>query len=316
LLGTPVQRTKQAEGAGEVGRVCLTEAAHELARDQFKFEPGSPGHLLVVDDLTSEGLGEYEISPTSRRMASSVLMDRSVVGLVAEIEKRVQAVEPVASYLPRPILNLVVESAARRTIPPTVVDATLVMVNLIGLSESADQARPDEVDNLLATFARAFALINAAAESRGGVLKNITYHLAGSDMLIYFGVPNAHVDDSLRAASAALAIRDLIARLPPPTVGGREVALECQIGLARGPVFAAEIGEPRGRREFNVLGDSVNTAARLMGRAVGNRILITETIQREIAARFHCQSLGPMRLKGKAAPAPIFALREATDSKG
>jgi len=85
--------------------------------------------------------------------------------------------------------------------------------------------------------------------------------------------------------------------------------------MARGPVFGAEIGEPRGRREFNVLGDSVNTAARLMGRAVGNRILITEAIQREIAARFNCQSLGPMRLKGKAAPTPVFALREAVDQR-
>ena len=315
LLGTPVQRTKQAEGAGEVGRVCLTEAAHELARDQFNFEPGHPGHVLVVDDLTPKSLGEYEISPTSRRMASAVLLDRSVEALVGEIEKAVKSVEPLASYLPRPILTLVVESAARRSIPPVFLEATVVMVNLIGLSESADHVRPDEVDALLNTFARAFALINAAAEARGGVLKNITYHLAGSDMLIYFGVPNAHIDDSLRAASAALAIRDIVARLPPPSVGRREVALECQIGMARGPVFAAEIGEPRGRREFNVLGDSVNTAARLMGRAVGNRILITEAIQREIAARFNCQSLGPMRLKGKAAPTPVFALREAVDQR-
>jgi adenylate cyclase len=78
--------------------------------------------------------------------------------------------------------------------------------------------------------------------------------------------------------------------------------------MARGPVFAAEIGEPRGRREFNILGDTVNTAARLMGKAVGNRILMTEAVYEAISDRFDCESLGSMPLKGKSKRLPIFAL--------
>ena len=79
--------------------------------------------------------------------------------------------------------------------------------------------------------------------------------------------------------------------------------------MAQGSVFAAEIGEPRGRREFNILGDKVNTAARLMGRALGNRIVLTEEVHQEIAKHFDCESLGPMRLKGKAKPSTVYALR-------
>jgi class 3 adenylate cyclase len=78
--------------------------------------------------------------------------------------------------------------------------------------------------------------------------------------------------------------------------------------MACGPVFAAEIGEPRGRREFNVLGDTVNTAARLMGRAVGNRILVTEQVCGQLRDKFRCESLGAMPLKGKAAPVKVFSL--------
>jgi class 3 adenylate cyclase len=79
--------------------------------------------------------------------------------------------------------------------------------------------------------------------------------------------------------------------------------------MARGAVFSAEIGEPRGRREFNVLGDTVNTAARLMSKAGRNQILMTEAVYSEVRERMDCEALGAIPLKGKSAPVPIYALR-------
>jgi class 3 adenylate cyclase len=315
LLGATVQTAKRTEGAGEVGRVCLTETAHERVREQFRFGPGQPGYMLVVDDLTDEQLGSYDITPATRRQAQALLFDRSVPALVNSIEELVARVEPVSSFLPTPILNLLVESAARRQITPDFPEPTVIFVNLIGLPESVDVASPGEEEQIVTSFSRAFALINAAVEARGGILKKITYHLAGSDMMIYFGAPNAHTNDPVRAAGAALAIREAILGITPPTVGGKEVQIACQIGIARGPVFVAEVGEPRGRREFNVIGDTVNTAARLMGRAIGNRILMTEAVYKEIDHRYECQSLGAMPLKGKAKPMPVYALKGVMESK-
>jgi class 3 adenylate cyclase len=311
LLGSAVQTAKRSEGAGEKGRVNLTEAALERVKNDFRFEPGKPGHWLVVDDLSDDQLGEYDIATSSRRPPSMVLMDRSVEGLTAAIENAVNLVEPLACYLPDPVLNLVVESAARRRIVPDFPRPTVMFVNLIGLPESIDSAQPDEAEAVIASFSRVFAMINAAVETRGGVLKKVTYHTAGSDIVIYFGAPTAHTNDNARAAAAALAIRDIITSLVPPTVGGKQVTVECQIGLNQGNTFAAEIGEPRGRREFNVLGDTVNTAARLMSRAVGNRILLSDVVYQDIVSRFKCDSLGKFPLKGKAQPLPMYALKSA-----
>jgi class 3 adenylate cyclase len=242
-----------------------------------------------------------------------MLFDRSVEGLVAEIEKSVKTVEPLASYLPMPILNLLVESAARRQIQPTFPELTVLFVNLIGLPEAVDRAQPGEETEIVSVFSRVFALINAAVEARGGVLKNVTYHLAGSDMLIYFGVPNAHTDDSVRAANVALAVLDIVNGLTSPTIGDQQVVFSCQIGMARGPVFAAEVGEPRGRREFNILGDAVNTAARLMARADKNQILVTEAVYNQIAYHFNCELLGTVALKGKSSPLLVYALHSLAD---
>jgi class 3 adenylate cyclase len=249
-----------------------------------------------------------------RRSLGGLLLDRSIPALLTEIERTLTSVEPLASYLPAPILNLLVETAARRRIPPEFPEPTIMFVNLLGLSEAFERAQPEEHATIVATFSRAMALINAAVETRGGVLRKITYHLAGSDMMIYFGVPNAHTNDVERAASAALAIREALQNLAPPQVGGEALPLTCQIGLAQGPVFAAEIGEPRGRREFNILSDTVNTAARLMSKAAKGQVLISEAVYQHAQRRFECAPLGALALKGKAAPVPIYALARAHEA--
>jgi class 3 adenylate cyclase len=220
----------------------------------------------------------------------------------------IESVEALACFLPAPVLNLLVESAADRHIAPDFTSPTVVFVNFIGLPETVDRALPGEENKVVNSFSRAFAAINAAVEKRGGVLKKITYHLSGSDIVIYFGVPNAHTNDSVRAVQAALAIREVITSLKPPTVGNVMPQISCKIGIARGPAFAAEIGELRGRREFNVLGDTINTAARLMNRAEANQIQLTGAVYESLGGLFRCDSLGSASLKGKSAAIPIYAL--------
>ncbi|WP_341738307.1 adenylate/guanylate cyclase domain-containing protein [Microcoleus sp. CAWBG640] len=316
LLGHSVQQAKQAEGSGTVGRVCLTTTSSLCLAEQFRFEPGAAGYFLVVDDLTEDLLGEYDITLTRRRMPSSVLLDRSISGLVSEIQEALNRVEPLASYIPKPILRLLVENANRRKIPPDFPEPTVMFVNLVGLPESIDKASPEEEVALILGCSRVFASIDAVVSAKGGVLQKVTAHLNGSDMLIYFGVPDAHRDDACRAASAALAIREIITTLHPPIIGSQPVKVSCQIGLYQGPVFAAEVGEPRGRREFNVLGDTVNTAARLMSKAGENEILIGERVFEAIGLEFNCEALGAVALKGKSALTPIFALHGSQVENG
>jgi class 3 adenylate cyclase len=305
LLGSTVHRAKLTEGAGQVGRVCLTEPAYKKVADQFRFEPWSGNYTLVIDDLSEEQLGEYDILLSRRRLGSPVLIDRSVEGLIVEIRNELKVIEPLASYLPMPILNLLVESAAQRQVPPDFMQATVLFVNLIGLAETIKDAPTGQEAALIECFSHIFAPINAVIEARGGVLKKVTYHLVGSDMMIYFGPPTGHSDDPIRAANAALAIRDIITGAHAEG----QTPFKCKLGLSCGTAFAAEIGDPRGRREFNVLSDTVNTAARLMGKAAANQVLLTKPVYDRIAQHFDCVSLGSAALKGKGAPVPLFALQ-------
>jgi class 3 adenylate cyclase len=313
LMGSTVQRTKRAEGAGSTGRVSLTpEAYQRLGDDPYPYEHGREGHFLLLPKL-DEDVDDYEIT-VFKRSSKVLSIERSTDGLSDDISDIVSRVDALASYLPTAVLKLIVENAARRQIPPDFASPTILFINLAGIPQAADEAAEGEEKELVAAFSRLFALINAAVESRGGVLKRVTYHLYGSDMMVVFGVPLSHTDDPQRAASAALAIREIITHSPPVMVGGRLVDVHCQIGMALGAVFAAEIGDRRGRREFNVLGDAVNTAARLMGKADPNTILVTETLYQAIQPQFHCDFLGEIQLKGKQASTPLYSLLSAVEA--
>ncbi len=316
LLGSAVQEAKLAEGAGQVERVCLSEAAFERVKKDFSFDDhqsknGERQYKLVLDDLDKE-LGEYELSSlTRRRLSNPFLLDRSVAGLVTEITKLLDSLEMLACFLPSPVLNLLVESAVRRHVTPDFPTPTVVFVNLVGLTELVDRASSDEeLKSINGLLSETVARINATVEAKGGVLKKVTYHISGSDMVIYFGVLNAHTDDQIRAASVALEIRDIIQSIKVPPTGGRAMEASCQIGINFGAAFSAEVGEPNGRREFNLLGDTVNVAARLMDRAEINQILMSQSVYEKVKDTFASEALGAVSLKGKGAPMPLFALTE------
>lgn len=237
-----------------------------------------------------------------------MLLDRSVESLVNEIGGAVARIAPLACFMPAPILNLLVESVAQRQLVPDFPTPTIVFINLLGLPESVDVATPDEVAQVVAHFSQTFSLIHAAVRSRSGILQKVTYHSVGSDMLLCFGALGSDPTDRVRAAETALAVREIVEQVPTQTVGGHLIGVSCRIGIAQGAVFAGEIGEPRGRREFNLLGDPVNTAARLMSRAASNQILLSENVQQAIAPHFRCQAIGELSLKGKAASMAVFEL--------
>ncbi len=317
LLGQDVQKAKLTESKGRNERVNLSPSAYERVIEQFRFEQGEiiesgkdkdKYYMLVEDDLKDEELGEYEITPVGRRMASGALMDRDKQAVLREITELINSIEPMASFIPSPVLSLLVESAAQRKIDPDFPQPTIMFVNFVGLPEAADRALPGEETKLAVSFSKAFSLINAAVESRGGMLKKVTYHLSGSDIVIYFGVPTAHTNDEMRAASAAVAIREIVMNIKPPTIGNFQPEIYCLIGINSGPAFVAEVGDPRGRREYNVLGDTVNTTARLMSHAQKNQIIISESAQKVIESKYECKSLGEVSLKGKNAPMPLYEL--------
>ncbi len=309
IIGNTVKDSKIAEGRAQENRVCLTAAAHKAVGDMFRVEPGDNGHVMVVDDLSDAELGDCEVTVSRRRrQASLMLLDYSDEGIVEGIKEALELVEPKACYVPGSILTLLVENTDQGTIAPKFVDLCVVFVTLLGLGEAADDAKPGEEEIIARAYSHIFTLINGLVEAENGVLKKVTYHPNGSDIVIFFGTPMGHIDDCIRAAGVALDIRQTIAEFEPLTIGGQTVRIGSQTGIACGPVFVAEIGATKGRREYNALGDTMNTAARLMAKSDCDQIMMTNGVHDQVSSRYNCRQLGDMSFKGKAAKLPVFEL--------
>jgi class 3 adenylate cyclase len=308
LLGDALLSAKKTEGKGKNGRVCISPTTLERIEDDYRIELTDEGYGLIVDDFSEEDLGDYDIVVPKSRMASMVLFDHSREGLLHSIGEAVDKLEPLASYIPHPILRLLVENASSRGLPPDFPQPTLLFINLLGLPEDLAEIDPENLDELVTVFSRLISVINAEIEAQGGVMKKVTYHHAGPDIMAFFGAPVAHTNDIERAIRAAKEIQTLVKRVEPIVIGDQTYKVQSHIGLNQGQAFAAEIGDRQGRREFNVLGNTVNTAARLMDFAEANQIILSESIYKGISDQFETIQHDDVQLKGRSQTLTLWEL--------
>lgn len=309
LLGKDVLEAKHAESRGKIGKVCLTPNAYEIVKDQYRFQEAEDGYYLIEDDLDEEELGDYDILPSRSRMAKLVLVDNSRDGLLEAIGDAITLLEPLASFIPRPVLKMLVENAHKRGgLPPEFPEATILFINLLGLPEDLETIGETGQQELVSEFSRLVSVINAEIESRGGVMKKVTYHHAGPDIMSFFGAPNSHTNDSARAIETAREIQKFVKRMGGVKINDQLYNIQAHIGLNRGKVFAAEVGERQGRREFNVLGNPVNTAARLMDYADANQIIMSESVHNDLRDEFPTKTHENVQLKGRSQKINLYEL--------
>ncbi|MCW2544693.1 MAG: adenylate/guanylate cyclase protein, partial [Frankiales bacterium] len=158
-----------------------------------------------------------------------------------------------------------------------------------------------------AESAPAHAVVTALNELYDLVVPVVTSHgghanrFLGDGLLAVFGAPDRHADHAVRAVQAACAITDLLRQTEGLRVG---------IGINSGPVVVGTIGGG-GRRDFTVIGDTVNTAARAEGatRTTGDELLITEATYRALDEHLRAgfAERPHVPLKGKTAAIRLYA---------
>jgi class 3 adenylate cyclase len=126
----------------------------------------------------------------------------------------------------------------------------------------------------------------------------------GDGLLAVFGAPERRADHASRAVAAAREIARLVR-------DGRGGPLRVGVGVNSGRVVVGTIGGG-GRRDFTVIGDPVNTAARVEAatRLTGDEILITEATLRALGPHDDDFEERPaIPLRGKAATVRLYAPR-------
>lgn len=128
----------------------------------------------------------------------------------------------------------------------------------------------------------------------GGHLRQVATGDGGSLLVVFFGAPISHEDDEERAVRCCLELLQVL--------GGPSRA-----AVTSGSVYCGAIGAAL-RREYAVIGDSVNLAARLVQAAVPGQLLIDHPTHERVRGTVVLDGLEPVEVKGKAGRIGIWAV--------
>ena len=175
---------------------------------------------------------------------------------------------------------------------------TVMFADLSGFTELSERTDPEEIRSMVD---RCMGEMCEIVDRFGGSVDKII----GDAVMAVFGAPIAHEDDAERAVRAALEIQRR-ARERADDFGG----LCVRIGVNTGEVIFAPVG-PHGRRELTVIGDAVNTAARLQAAAPPEGVLVGAETETASARAIAYEAVEPIIAKGKQAPLPAWLARAA-----
>src|SRR5438093_1455819 len=167
---------------------------------------------------------------------------------------------------------------------------TVLFCDVTGSTELGESLDPETLRALLARY---FTRMKAIVERHGGTVEKFI----GDAVMAVFGVPVVHEDDALRAARAAVEMRDA---LP-------ELGLQGRIGVMTGEVVT-------GTEERLATGDALNVAARLEQAAEPGEVLIGAPTLALAGAAAEVEPVEPLELKGKVEPVAAYRLLHVHDA--
>jgi adenylate cyclase len=171
-----------------------------------------------------------------------------------------------------------------------------------GFTPMSEKMSPDEIASLLTEY---FTEMVEIVFENGGTLDKFM----GDAIMALWGAPITYEDDADRAMRAAIEQQRTVAALNEKwATEGRQHQVQIGIGINFGEVFAGNIGSDR-RLEYTVIGDAVNTAARLCSKAGGGEILVSEPFYRELKSPPEVEALEPLDLRGKTQAVPVYRLK-------
>jgi class 3 adenylate cyclase len=128
----------------------------------------------------------------------------------------------------------------------------------------------------------------------------IVDNLLGDAIMALFNVPIKHDDHVLRAVGAAVRIQEGVGHINAKLGDG--FLLGVGIGIATGTM-----GSPN-CSDYTMVGDSINIASRLQGKAATGEILVTEEAYKQISTAFPDASRAEYLLKGISRPIAAYRL--------
>ena len=248
-------------------------------------------------------LGDLEI--TVRKAMANIAKLR-------EMDRLRKAAERARNNLARYFSPNVVELLAAQDEPLGIVRRETVGVlfaDIVGFTGMAETMTPEAVLALLREF---HARMTAQIFACGGTVDKYI----GDAIVAVFGVPTASSSDAANALACATRMIDALERWNEDRERAAEPRLAMGIGVNYGPAVLGDVGS-KYSMSFTVIGDTVNTAARLqtLTRTLGTPLVVgdpliaaVKALSPEISAKLmeQMEDHGEHDLRGRTGPVRIW----------
>lgn len=287
VSGSSLHRTLAAETLSVKGEVLVTPPLYQYLQNfpDFKFEEIERESKLfyrLQDAATLPAKSFYGYSwPNLTKIQSTLdLLGRFVPDLV---RKRIE-------------INL---KQQRTQLESEHRQVTCFFLGVLNPENERDYSRHLQALNQL------FLLLTNLAEQYRGSIARLDANAQGERFLLLFGAPIANEDDATRALLCALRLFQEKALL--------RNKLRCHIGITTGPVFSTEVGS-YWRKEYTIMGSSINLAARLTAKAPPDQIWL-DTATYEAADKSLLKKVSTQKLdfKGFAEPVSVYVLEAQSE---
>ena len=188
---------------------------------------------------------------------------------------------------------------------PEVREVTVLFADISGFTSMSEKMSPSAVALLLNDYLS--RMTDVIFKYEGTLDKYI-----GDAIMAVFGAPLDMPDHAQRAIRTALEMQERLAEWNAERKEGP--AFRVRIGINSGKAVAGEIGSVN-KKEYTVLGDTVNTASRLeTSVAKPGSVVVGEQTLALVEGHFECRPLGSFALKGKENEVLVYEVLASTAS--
>ena len=172
---------------------------------------------------------------------------------------------------------------------------SVLFADMVGFTPFTEARDSEDVRD---TLDRYFSVARGAVARHGGVIEKFI----GDAVMAVWGAPVAREDDAERAVRAALELVEAVAAL----------GVQARAGVLTGEAVVRVGAEGEGM----VVGDVVNTAARLQGAAEPGTVIVGEGTFRAASRAIAFEPVGELTLKGKAGPVSAWRATRVVAERG
>jgi adenylate cyclase len=210
--------------------------------------------------------------------------------------------EAFSTYISPAVVEQLIRSPENLVLGGERREITAFFSDVAGFTSISEKLSPENLVELLNEF---LSEMTDIIQSHNGTVDKFE----GDAIIAMFGAPVPQPDHALAACAASIDMQERLAILRKKWETEKQLTIRMRIGLCSGPAVVGNMGSKR-RFDYTMMGDTVNTAARLEGvnKQYGTYVMISETTYAQVSHAMAARELDAVNVMGKAVPIRIYEL--------